>query len=438
MSDLLSIGASGVRAFNTALTAIGSNVSNAETPGYTRRTVSLAEGAGGSGAAATFNGVTVDGIGRAADDYTAAAARNASSDAGRAASRATWLSAVETDLNDTATGIGQTATAFFSAASALSANPSSTANRQTMLSALGQTVQAFNSTAATLKTTADGIASAAGTSVAQINASLDQLAKINSALAGTKPGTSGAADLADQRDAVLNTIGAQVGVDVSIAANGVATVKLGGSGTDLTAGARLGMTVADNGGISITAAGKGVSQTVTGLNGTLGGLVESAGVVADRRASLDAMASSFASAVNGWQAQGRTAAGTAGAALLSGNTAAGLAVTTSDPAAIAAASTDGTANGNLLALPALRGADGVEKRWSALVSDQGLMVQTATSESNVASARADSTAATRDAASAVDLDTEAAELVRYQQAYSGAAKVIQVARDTMQSILDLF
>jgi flagellar hook-associated protein 1 FlgK len=150
------------------------------------------------------------------------------------------------------------------------------------------------------------------------------------------------------------------------------------------------------------------------------------------------MASSFASAVNGWQAQGRTAAGTAGAALLSGNTAAGLAVTTSDPAAIAAASTDGTANGNLLALPALRGADGVEKRWSALVSDQGLMVQTATSESNVASARADSTAATRDAASAVDLDTEAAELVRYQQAYSGAAKVIQVARDTMQSILDLF
>jgi flagellar hook-associated protein 1 FlgK len=29
-------------------------------------------------------------------------------------------------------------------------------------------------------------------------------------------------------------------------------------------------------------------------------------------------------------------------------------------------------------------------------------------------------------------------MIRYQQAYNGAAKVIQTAKDTMQSILDLF
>jgi flagellar hook-associated protein 1 FlgK len=44
----------------------------------------------------------------------------------------------------------------------------------------------------------------------------------------------------------------------------------------------------------------------------------------------------------------------------------------------------------------------------------------------------------RNATSGVDLNTEAAELIRYQQAYSGAAKVIQTAQTTMQAILDLF
>ena len=43
----------------------------------------------------------------------------------------------------------------------------------------------------------------------------------------------------------------------------------------------------------------------------------------------------------------------------------------------------------------------------------------------------------RDALSGVDLDTEAVDLMRFQQAYSAASRVIQVARDTIQSILDI-
>ncbi|KAB2856838.1 MAG: hypothetical protein F9K41_05455, partial [Sphingopyxis terrae] len=35
-----------------------------------------------------------------------------------------------------------------------------------------------------------------------------------------------------------------------------------------------------------------------------------------------------------------------------------------------------------------------------------------------------------------DLDREAADLLRFQQAYSAAARTIQVARDTMQALLN--
>ena len=49
MSDMLSIGASGVRAYQTALATVGENIANVSTVGYARRAVTLNEVAGGSG-----------------------------------------------------------------------------------------------------------------------------------------------------------------------------------------------------------------------------------------------------------------------------------------------------------------------------------------------------------------------------------------------------
>ena len=43
MSDLLAIGASGVKAYGKALSVVGDNIANAQTEGYIRRTVRLEE-----------------------------------------------------------------------------------------------------------------------------------------------------------------------------------------------------------------------------------------------------------------------------------------------------------------------------------------------------------------------------------------------------------
>jgi flagellar hook-associated protein 1 len=117
--------------------------------------------------------------------------------------------------------------------------------------------------------------------------------------------------------------------------------------------------------------------------------------------------------------------------------AATLAAATSDPAAIAAASTDGAENGNLLALSALRGPNGVENRWAALVAAQAQALNSAAAEAAAAATRKDNSFAARDEISGVDLDREAAELLRYQRAYDASARIIQVARETMQTILDV-
>jgi flagellar hook-associated protein 1 FlgK len=450
MSDLLSIGASGVRAYGTALAAIGNNVSNADTPGYTRRTVTLTENTAGDGVGALstsggqFGGVSTTDVGRAWNDYQAAAARSASSDAGAADAKATWLGNAETALDDGATGVGQSATAIFTAGDTLAADPGSTGNRNAFLSAIGQTASAMNTTAAALAQTSSGIASAAQSTVQTVNADLDQLDKINAALGAQASGTSAQADLLDQRDSLLDDISGNVGINVSLAQNGSATVTLANSNIQLTGGvngagtgARLTINSGANGTLSVQAVSVGKAQTVGDTGGTLGGLVSSAQTVADQRTSLDKMASDFATALNAWNAAGTTAAGAAGAALVTGTTAATIKVATSDPAAIAAASSSAT-NGNLLNLSTLRGSTGIEQSWSSLVTNQGQIVASANTAQTAADATQSAAMNARDQSSGVDLDTEAAELMRYQQAYSGAAKVIQTAKDTMQSILDLF
>jgi flagellar hook-associated protein 1 FlgK len=73
-----------------------------------------------------------------------------------------------------------------------------------------------------------------------------------------------------------------------------------------------------------------------------------------------------------------------------------------------------------------------------MVANHGQAVASAKTNSDVTQARKDIAFQARDAVSGVDLDTEAADLLRYQQAYSACARVIQVARDTLDEIFKIF
>jgi flagellar hook-associated protein 1 FlgK len=122
---------------------------------------------------------------------------------------------------------------------------------------------------------------------------------------------------------------------------------------------------------------------------------------------------------------------------MSGTDAATIALSVSDTGLVAAADAT-TPNGNLLKLSSLRDAQGVEASWRSIVNDQALRVQSAQSQEASASSAKDAAYSDLDNVSGVDLDAEAADLMRFQQAYSASAKIIQTARETLQSVLDLF
>ena len=448
-SDLLGIGASGVSAYRTALAAIGDNVANAETPGYSRREVRLTESAIVKGRSDVykeqlyFGGVEAATVTRAWDEFRAADSRLSSSAFGRADARAQWLTAVETALDDGPTGVGTMIGGFFNSAALLSATPDDVMGRSQMLMALDGAAGAIRNTADALRRVSEGIGNAAGLEVEALNADLQALGKVNLALQQSAPGRVSRAALEDERDRIIDSISKRVDVSASIGEQGVATLTLArATGVKLiepgmTAVAKLALAADGRLSLSLVVSGHtSVPLPVSG--GSLTGLADIAASTADKRQALEVLATDFMAMVNDWSAQGETAPGVAGLPLLAMPAgAASLAITTSDPAAIAAASVDGRENGNLLALPALRGTDGAEQRWSALVAFNAQSLAAARSEASAASTRRDNSFAARDEVTGVDLDREAAELIRYQQAYNGSAKILQVARETMQVIFDI-
>jgi flagellar hook-associated protein 1 len=448
MSDLLGLGLSAVTAYRTALTAIGDNVANAETPGYARRDVKLREGVNiGSRSPLyredlIFSGVEAASIGRAWDAYRAADSRYAASASGRSDARQQWLGAIETNLGDGPTAVGSMIGAFFNAGEALAATPSDRLGRSAMLSSLSDAAGSIRNTAQSLARVSEGIATAAAQEIDALNAELKALAEVNTALRQAAPNRTSFASLQDERDRLLDQISARIDISAAIGDKGTVTVSLGGvSGVTILNAqqrAEISSATATDGRIQLRMFWDGATSPLPVSGGRLAGLVDVAASTADKRAEVEVIAQQFLTDVNDWNAQGRTAAGVAGAPLfvMSGG-AATLAAATSDPAAIAAASTDGAENGNLLALSALRGPNGVENRWAALVAAQAQALNSAAAEAAAAATRKDNSFAARDEISGVDLDREAAELLRYQRAYDASARIIQVARETMQTILDV-
>ncbi|MEO7169165.1 MAG: flagellar basal body rod C-terminal domain-containing protein, partial [Sphingomonas sp.] len=94
-------------------------------------------------------------------------------------------------------------------------------------------------------------------------------------------------------------------------------------------------------------------------------------------------------------------------------------------------------NSNLKALSTLRSSAGFEGKTTALISGNAATLASRQQVAQAQSAIRDGAVAARDAVSGVNLDSEAVDLMRFQQAYQASSRVIQVARETLQSILDI-
>ncbi|TPG15678.1 flagellar hook-associated protein FlgK [Sphingomonas oligophenolica] len=449
MSDLLSIGASGVRAYQTALDTVGENIANTGTAGYSRRVVGLHEISVGSGTSAggyaAGLGVLASGVLRTSDTYAAAAMRSAGTDLSRTTSTAAWLDRVgkALDGND----ISGRITDFFGASSALAAEPASSALRATFLAAAGNVANAVSATGIAFDQVDEDIDAQATQTAATLTSLGASLVRINDGLGRTTANTAAAAQLLDQRDAILDQMSAISDLKTNFDQYGRVTVALGaGNGAPFVEIARSNVVsyLADrsNGGtVSFRVSNKASWTTIDATGGALAGLVEGAQRSLIARDGVESIAADFTTKINAIHRGGEGLDGSSKLDLFTaGARATNLSV---NPlvtyAKVAAAGIGGGPRdaSNLAGFAATRAASGFEANVTGLITDNAAQLKQRNTIAEAQTAIRAGAQTALSTATGVNLDSEAIDLMRFQQAYQASSRAIQVARDTLQSILDI-
>ncbi len=440
-TDLLSIASSGAKAARAALDITSQNIANVSTEGYVRRSVDLKEVAPSTafGQVGSLSGVRVAGVTRHADAFRLAEARRTGSDAARANAELGGVEKVESSLENAQVydAIGN----FEKALEGLTADPTNSSLRSAVLESAGTMSRAFNIASTSLQSTAEGLQFEAGAGVDEVNGYAQELAKINLRLARAQNGSTDQSALLDQRDQMLQKLAEHADISLTVAANYPVEVRLGSGGaTPLVQGgtaAQLSMTTAADGTVAFDLGG----SPVTLSGGDLAGKAQALVHVRDYRADLDTVASNIMATANAVQTNGAALDGSAGLALFSGTGAATMAVALTNGAQLATAAAGSPANSrdasNLTALRNALTSTDVSGQMNSLLYAVSSKVSGLTTTRDTLNTIALSASTVLQAQAGVDLDEEAVNLIRYQQAFQASGRAMQVASDIFDTLLGI-
>lgn len=541
---LLGTAASGLLAFQRAISVTGHNISNANTEGYSRQRVELGTRPPGfTGQGFIGNGVKIESIERVFDNFVAERLRNTTSSSARYDTLAMMSGRISNLLGDNQAGLGTGLESFFNAVQAVADDPSSIPARQLLLTEGESLVARFQNLDSQLDSMRDEINGGLSSIVAEINDLSSSIAEANRNIVDATSQGGGAApnDLLDKRDMLINRLSELVSVRTVEQENGALNVFVG-SGQSLVTGFLSSQLQAtpnefDNRYLEIAVTGAGISTVITDnlTGGRLGAMLEFRDQTLDSaQNALGRIAITLGVEFNRQHNVGMDLEGTpgsdffavttplvaanannAGAATvtasfdganvdtlttedyvlafdgsawslrrtsdgqpvsmsgtgpfladgvqinIAGGAAAGdrflirptrsgssdMATLISNPREIAAAApAAGPApgdNSNALLLANLQTAHSMENStthfqgaYAQLVGELGTQTRSAQINADAQAALLSQAHESRDAVSGVNLDEEAANLLRFQQAYQALAQVISVSDSTFQTLLD--
>ncbi len=442
-SDLLSIAASGAKAARLALDVTAQNIANASSDGYVRRSVRLEELAstGGFGRIGdvSLSGVRLDRVMRNADTFRQAEVRRTGADAARGRAEVAGLENVQTAVEQS--NVYPSIVRFEASLQQLASDPVDPSLRAAVIEAARTMTRTMNIAATSLDAAGNGLRFEAGDGVSQINNIAIELGRVNLRLARASDASSDQTALLDQRDMLLERMSEFADVSATINADHTAEVRLGGSaGAQIVTGgttASLAMTTAPDGTLSFAVG----AAPVTLSGGSLAGKAQALIKLADVRDRLDTIATGVIATVNAAQAGGIALDGSAGQPLLAGTSAATMALALEDGRKIATAPAGAGANSrdasNLTALRGALGASDPAGAMDALIFDISGTVAGRTVTRDALDTIAGNARIALSAQAGVNLDQEATNLIRYQQAFQASAKAIQIASNIFDTLIGL-
>lgn len=449
------IGRRALNASQLGMTIAGQNIANVNTPGYSRRRVQLAEASPlDLGGFNIGNGVTVMGIQSFRDNFIQARIQTESGIAGRLTAQRDALAPVEVALQGSENGGLQNAlSSFFGSFRDLEANPNSVPLRSLTAQRGVNLASAFQSTRARLSEIRSGSDAQLRSSVDQVNALSERVAKLNEQIRIAEGVGGEASSLRDQRNEFVTQLSELTGARANENVDGTVTLTIG-EGRAIVSGDRsFNLSAQQTPPLGLTTITIGGEAAIFN-EGNLAGLANAIAITGTQIDDLDALAASVVERVNDLHSSGTdlddntglnffTSTGSVSAANISvnvsiignprlivasplpqpggaGTVAGGIANLLTDTD-----STAGTRTGSFSSI------------FSSMISDAGAQISSADNDLQTQAAVLSQAIAQRDAVSGVSLDEEAINLLQHQKAFEAAARFIKIADEMTQVILSL-
>ena len=323
MPDILNTSLTGMLAFQRALQVTSHNISNANTPGYSRQVAEFSARAG-SGAGNTYvgGGTQISTIKRMYDDLQGEQLQTATTAFARFDTLNTLSSRIDNLLADADTGLNSGLQSYFNALQDVANDPSSLPARQALIGEAEGLAGRFQTLDRQLGELDNEVNGRIQLAVSEINGIAQAIADVNDKIALANNAAIPPNDLLDERDRLVTRLSEFVSVETAIQDDGTMNVFIG-SGQSLVLGARastLGVTGSE---FDLTRA-RVVYQGSAGdspldtsaAGGALGGLLDFRSSILDpARQSLGQTATALASSLNEQHAAGMDLRGNLGADL---------------------------------------------------------------------------------------------------------------------------
>lgn len=238
--NLANIGLTGINAAMHRLQTAGHNISNADTDGYNRQSVSVSTaGSQNMGSGFIGRGASVDTINRSYDSFLFNQLVRSQSGGAALVSYGNEISQVNNLFADRTVGISPALTKFFDGVDAVASSPADPAARSEMLGRASSLVAQINEANAFLDAQRSDINTQVTTVVKQINSYVERIADLNARIMEARAGNPNHApnDLLDQRDLAYSELSQLADVKVIEQGNvynltiGNGQMLLGGSTT---------------------------------------------------------------------------------------------------------------------------------------------------------------------------------------------------------------
>ncbi|MGA7204723.1 MAG: flagellar hook-associated protein FlgK [Specibacter sp.] len=450
---------SGLNAARTGLNTVGQNLTNVNTPGYTRQ---RAEFSGlGAPARSTLNdlgvktgqGVGVTGISRLGDAFLDARVRTSFSAAGYTSARAGALNSIEETINEPGpNGISTQLQEFWTSWGGVANSPGDTGSTavllnkaQTLVQSIAAGYKAMDSQWSQTRSSADAV-------VADINNTATQVASLNKAIRSATATGTPSNELVDQRNTLTARIAQLTGGTVRDLPDGTNEVLLGGnalvSGTTAN-GVKLSgaNSMADGGPVQLEWAHRPGAIDLDG--GKLAGLLSvlkpasDGGVIAQTAESYNTMAQKLAGTVNAVYKAAVAPNGDKDKNFFEvapgGPAALGLSVGPKDASNLAVGAQDaGGKDGSMAAAIALlgMGKDSPDALWSGIVVRTGVDIQAGLQQAVLADTSLTNALASQQSNASVDIDEENVNLLSFQHAYQAAARVMTAIDESLDVLIN--